>query len=302
VSFTSTISPSAATGSIQFVIDGVNFGSPVTVSGGSAISGSTSSLTAGTHTVTATFTGTGGSTNSSGTLSGGQVVNQAPSTVTVTCPASVTYNAAAQTPCTAAATGVGGLNQSLTVSYTTNTNAGTAGANANFAGDTNHTSNTGSASFTILQAPVTMTAGSYSGAYDASPHSTSPACAVSGAFTGNLTCTNNPSSVGPDAGSGTVTPTPGGDGLANFAITPVAGSWSITRVSSTVTLSCPASVTYNGAAQTPCTAAATGVGGLNQSLTVSYTTNTNAGTAGASANFPGDTNHTGNNGSASFTI
>ena len=48
-------------------------------------------------------------------------------------------------------------------------------------------------------------------------------------------------------------------------------------------MTCPVSVTYNGSAQTPCSANVTGAGGLSQSLTVTYSANTNAGTATASA-------------------
>src|SRR5262249_42143500 len=42
-------------GSVQFKIDGSNFGAPVALSGGSASSGSISTLTAGNHTVEAVF-------------------------------------------------------------------------------------------------------------------------------------------------------------------------------------------------------------------------------------------------------
>ena len=45
------------TGTVQFTIDGSNFGSPVTLASGSATSGSTSTLTEGTHTVTAVYLG-----------------------------------------------------------------------------------------------------------------------------------------------------------------------------------------------------------------------------------------------------
>ena len=67
----------------------------------------------------------------------------------------------------------------------------------------------------------------------------------------------------------------------------------ITKATSTVTVTCsPTSVIYNGAAQTPCTATVTGAGGLNQAVTpVTYTNNTNAGTATASATYAGDANH-----------
>ena len=102
-------------------------------------------------------------------------------------------------------------------------------------------------------------------------------------------------------GSGSVTPAVTG-GNSNFTITAVNGTWSITQATSTVNLSCPASVTYNGTAQTPCTATATGVGGLSQSITVTYTNNANAGTATASATFAGDTNHTTSTNSMTFGI
>ena len=155
---------------------------------------------------------------------------------------------------------------------------------------------------TVNPAPVTATAGGYSGIYDGSTHALS-VCHVTGAYTGSLTCSNSPAgSVGPGVGSGTVTPSAGGDTLANYSITSTNGSWSITQASSTVTVNCLASVTYNGTAQTPCTASVTGAGGLNQSLTVSYSNNTNVGSATASATFAGDANHIGSSNSAGFTV
>jgi Bacterial Ig-like domain (group 3) len=62
VSFTAAVtvkSPGSGspTGSVQFYIDGVAFGSAVTLSGGSATSGSTTSLTAGPHNITAAYSG-----------------------------------------------------------------------------------------------------------------------------------------------------------------------------------------------------------------------------------------------------
>src|SRR5206468_2781698 len=67
---------------------------------------------------------------------------------------------------------------------------------------------------------------------------------------------------------------------------------------------CPtASQTYTGAAIEPCSAMATGVGNLNVAVTpVTYTNNTNVGTATASAGFAGDANHDGSTGSNSFEI
>jgi hypothetical protein len=57
VTFTATVSPNNAKGTVQFKIDGNNFGSPVTLSGGKAISDSTTSLTAGNHNITAVYSG-----------------------------------------------------------------------------------------------------------------------------------------------------------------------------------------------------------------------------------------------------
>ena len=99
-----------------------------------------------------------------------------------------------------------------------------------------------------------------------------------------------------------MTPSVSGGTLTNFTITPVNGAWSITQASSSVAVTCPASAVYNGAAQTPCTATVTGAGGMSQPMTVSYTNNTNAGTATATASFAGDTNHTASSNSATFTI
>ena len=82
VTFTATVSPSAATGTVQFKIDGANFGSAVTLSSGNATSGATSSLSASSHTVTAVYSGDASYGNSTGTLSGGQTVNKAHLTVT----------------------------------------------------------------------------------------------------------------------------------------------------------------------------------------------------------------------------
>ena len=67
VTFTATVSPSSATGTVQFQIDGTNFGGAVNVSGGKAISGSTTTLSIGSHNITATYSGD--STYSSSTAS-----------------------------------------------------------------------------------------------------------------------------------------------------------------------------------------------------------------------------------------
>ena len=57
VSFTATVTGVSPTGTVQFNIDGGAFGLPVTLASGTATSGTISTLTAGTHTVTAVYSG-----------------------------------------------------------------------------------------------------------------------------------------------------------------------------------------------------------------------------------------------------
>jgi hypothetical protein len=241
-------------------------------------------------------------------------INKASSTTTVTCPASVTYNGAPQEPCTAKVTGAGNLDQTLTVSYSNNMNAGTATASASFAGDNNHTGSNEAKTFTINKADSIVTVTGNTCTYNTNP------CAATGSAKGV-----NGEDLTPVTVAYTVVAAPprsAGDLLASAPVD--AGSYqaaarfagnanyngkqsspatiTINKASSTTTVSCPASVTYNGVAQTPCTASVSGVGGLNQSLTVGYTNNLNAGTATASATFAGDANHTGSSDTKTFTI
>ena len=87
-SFTATVSPLAngdptPTGSVQFQIDGSNFGSPVTLdNNGSATSDTISTLTAVGHTITALYSGDPTYAQGSQTLT--QTVNPATPTITWT--------------------------------------------------------------------------------------------------------------------------------------------------------------------------------------------------------------------------
>jgi hypothetical protein len=82
--------------------------------------------------------------------------------------------------------------------------------------------------------------------------------------------------------------------------------FTIDKAGSTSTVVCPAGpYTYNGHAQTPCSAswASTSTDAESGSLTVDYGNNTNAGTATADASFGGDANHTGSTATQqTFTI
>ncbi|HYV10588.1 MAG TPA: choice-of-anchor Q domain-containing protein [Pyrinomonadaceae bacterium] len=79
VTFTATVtSTGPLTGTVQFKIDGSNFGNPINLSSGVATV-STAALTAGTHSVSADYSGDANFIASSGTLSGGQIVRPPPS-------------------------------------------------------------------------------------------------------------------------------------------------------------------------------------------------------------------------------
>src|SRR5262249_21725789 len=122
VSFTATISPSpGGVGTVTFK-DGTVTLCTQSVTGNTSTC-STSLLGAGSHPITASFSGTGFGPNTDGSLT--QTVNKAPSTTAVTCPPGpYTYTGSPQTPCSATVTGAGGLSGSVPVTYTNNTNAG----------------------------------------------------------------------------------------------------------------------------------------------------------------------------------
>ena len=76
----------------------------------------------------------------------------------LTCPPSVVYSGAAQTPCTASVTGAGGLDEALVVSYGPNTNVGTVNVSASYAGTSDYAAGTGSTSFAITQKQLSVNA------------------------------------------------------------------------------------------------------------------------------------------------
>ena len=84
VTFTATVAQASGsaipTGSVVFTIDGAGQ-PPATLNGSGQATYTTSTLTAGSHTVSAAYTHTGNFTDSSGSLSGGQTVNPRPITV-----------------------------------------------------------------------------------------------------------------------------------------------------------------------------------------------------------------------------
>ncbi|MBP8882103.1 MAG: hypothetical protein KBG77_13490, partial [Dermatophilaceae bacterium] len=252
----------------------------------------------GTHTMVATAKDVAGNIlTESRTYS----VRKASSSVTVTCPSSVTYTGSAHEPCTATVTGAGGLSQSVPVSYTDNTGAGTATASASYAGDANHDGSTGSATFTIDKAGSTVTVTCSAGPFVYTGEAHTPCTAtVTGA--GGLS-QSVPVSYTDNTGAGTATASASYDGDANHLGSSDSKTFEIAKASSSVTVSCPESVTYTGSAQEPCSATVGGIGmGVTQDVTWIYTDNVNAGTATASASYDGDANHLGSSDSKTFEI
>ena len=236
-------------------------------------------------------------------IDGTLTVAKASSTSVITCnPTSVTYNAVAQTPCTATITGAGGLNTTVTLAstdYANNVNVGTATASYTYPGDANHNGSTATpVTFTITKANSTTTVTCpasvvYTAAAQTPCSVTVTAPGVS--LSPTPTYTNNT-----NVGTATASYTYAGD--ANINGSSGSATFAITKANSTVTISCPASVTYNGAAQTPCSGTITAPGISQAATPLVYTNNTNAGTASVSFTYAGTANVNGSTGSATFTI
>ncbi|MFC2065112.1 hypothetical protein ACFLXB_08460, partial [Chloroflexota bacterium] len=92
-------------------------------------------------------------------------ITKSPTTVTVTCPANLPYDGTAQEPCTASYTSADLINEPLDVTYSNNTNAGTASASASYAGDADHAAGSGGSTFVIDQVAATCTAEPYNEPY-----------------------------------------------------------------------------------------------------------------------------------------
>ena len=141
------------TGSIQFVVNGSNYGSPVTLSGSTAQLSDTFSA-AGTYSVTAIFSPSSGNlVTSTGTLSGGQTVNS----TNVTSQTSYTLTGTTYNP------GTGNFYQNITI-----TNTGATAILGPIVID-----------LTNLTAGVTLV--SASGSYQGNPYLTASTTALGGA-------------------------------------------------------------------------------------------------------------------------
>jgi titin len=176
VTFTATVSSSGGTpsGTVQFYDNGSPLGGPQTLSGGSA-SVTTSSLSVGSHTITAQYSGDANFNGSTGTLT--QVVNKANTTTTITSanpnpsvvgqPYTVSFTVAAQSPGSGTPTGTvtvsdgtgatcsGTLSGGSGSCQLTSTTAGAKTLTATYGGDSNFNSSSGTAAHQVNKADTT---------------------------------------------------------------------------------------------------------------------------------------------------
>ncbi len=123
------------------------------------VSGTTLSIVAGTGTCSVYATKAADADYASATSATVDITAQKADTVTtVTCPAGpFTYTGSAQTPCTATFTAPGSPSVPFPVTYTDNTDAGTATASASFAGSADYNPSTDSTTFTVGPAGLVVT-------------------------------------------------------------------------------------------------------------------------------------------------
>jgi hypothetical protein len=186
VVFTATVLPQApgggvATGTVQLKIDGTNSGSAVTLTAGSASFPATTLNATGTHVITAVYANQDGNYNTStGTLSGGQVVQQTSTTLAVATASGVFGGTATLSATLTAGAGAlpgqivsfslngqpaGNATTDATGKATVNTasltgiNAGTypSGVGATFIGGGSFGGSTGANSLTVDKAPQAIT-------------------------------------------------------------------------------------------------------------------------------------------------
>jgi Big-like domain-containing protein len=219
VTFTATVLPSVATGTVQFV-DGSNSLGTATLSGGRA-SVSTSSLAVGSHSITATYGGDANDTGSaSSTLT--QTVNPAPAgdfSLSAT-PASRTVVQGNSTTYTATVSAVNGF--AGTVSFS----ASGLPTGATFSFTPTSVNTSGSSTMMVTTASTTP-AGSYTlmitGTSGSLIHSTTVTLVVTSASSGNFSLSASPTSRTITAGNSTnytatVTPTGGFTGSVTLSV------------------------------------------------------------------------------------
>ncbi len=280
----------------EFTVVGLQTGDSVALVS-LASTGAAASAAAGTYAIVPSAAQGSGLSNYVITyVNGTLTVGKASSTTTIRC-ADAAFTGAAVESCSATVTGIGGLNQALPVTYTNNTNAGTASASASFAGNDNYGSSNASATFVIGKAASVTTVRCVDATFTGAAIES---CSATVTGVGGLS-QPVPVTYARNTNVGTATANASFAGDSNYASSTGSATFLIGKAASVTTVRC-ADATYTGAAIESCTASVAGIGGLNQVLGVSYANNRDAGTATANASFAGDSNYAGSNASATFVI
>ena len=310
VSFTASVTGSSPTGTVQFSVDGSAFGSPVTLNSGSANSGSTSTLAAGAHTVTAAYSGDTNNAGSMGTLSGGQLVNQASQTITFTknAPGSAAYNSQFMVAATASS--------GLTVAFTSNGACTNSGATYTMTSGTGACSvianQTGNASYstapTVTQT-VNAAAASQTVSFTIAPPSsavygsnfTIAATASSGltvTYTSAGGCTNSGATYSMTSGTTACSVTASQAGNTNYTAASSSQSVTATKATNTVTFTtaAPRSAEYGSTFAVAASGLGTGAityssGGACSNSGATYTMTSGTGTCTETATQAADSNY-----------
>jgi LPXTG-site transpeptidase (sortase) family protein len=289
-SATVTNSPQNYTGSGQ--------SATVTCTGGGAASsiltgGAATQTNAGTYAVTANCAASNNYAAGTAVVAGNFTINPATDTPSVSNSGQLYTGSAIPITVSCAS---GGTATSITPS--SRTNAGTSAVTASCPGNSNYSATTGASAgnFTINPATPTATISNNHPTYTGLAQTATVACLGGG------TATLASGGTGTDAGPypTTVNCAASTDYVAANGLNP--GDFVIDKASSTVIVTCPATVqTYTGSAITPCTVAVTGAN-LSLTPTPDYTDNVSVGTATARYTYIPDANHTTNTGSATFVI
>jgi probable HAF family extracellular repeat protein len=298
-------------------------------SGGCTNAGGTFTMTSGSTACTVKYDQPGdGNFNAATQVTEIVTAEKASSTTTVTV-SGATYDGSPH-GATAVVTGTGGLNQGLTVSYTgtgiTNygpsntapTNAGDYSAAANFNADSNYLGSSDSKPFTVSKANQTITVNNgapatatYNSQFMVAAAANSGLSVVYSSGSPTI-CTSSGPTFTMISGAGTCVVTYSQAGDDNRNVVQVTENVTAQKASSTTAVTVSNAI-YDGSPH-GATAVATGTGGLNQNLIVTYagtgattypassTAPINAGTYTAAATFDSDSNYTISTDSKPFTI
>lgn len=281
--------------SVTFTDGVTTLGTAITNSGGNAAL-STSALTAGTHSITASYSGDSGLTASSDNLS--QVVNKATASVNIT-NTSQTYDGNPKSVTTSTTPAGLTVNVTYNGSSTAPSNAGSYPVVATIS-DANY-QGSASGTLTIGKATATLTLSGLSATYNASAQSVTVTTTPPGLTVVNVTY-NGSSAAPTNAGSYPVSAT-----LTNQNYTGSAsGTFVIARATPTVTVT-GGTFTYDGNSH-PATGSVTGVNSENLgSPTFTYAPGgvnapIDAGSYTATGSFAGNTNYSSGSGTATIKI